>query len=103
MWNAMDAAMQKVAAVFANGQPMQVIQNNRDGLGTTHHEAGTLWMGNDSSHSVTGDDGRFHHVENLYAAGPCLFPSIGSPNPMLTGIALARRTGDRIVAPLAIA
>jgi choline dehydrogenase-like flavoprotein len=98
-WNAMDAAMQKVAAVFANGQPMQVIQNNRDGLGTTHHEAGTLWMGTDPSQSVTADDGRFHHVDNLYAAGPCLFPSIGSPNPMLTGIALARRTGDRIVTP----
>ena len=43
--------------------------------------------------------GRFHHTENLYAAGPALFPSIGSPNPMLTGIALARRTGDRIMTP----
>lgn len=96
-WNAMDAAMQKVAAVFANGQPMQVVLNNRDGLGTTHHEAGTLWMGTDPGRSVTDEDGRFHHVDNLYAAGPCLFPSIGSPNPMLTGIALARRTGDKIV------
>ena len=38
-------------------------------------------------------------TENLYAAGPALFPSIGSPNPMLTGIALSRRTGDRIMAP----
>ena len=53
LWNAMDAAMQKVAAIFANGQPMQVIQNNRDGLGTTHHEAGTLWMGTDPTRSVT--------------------------------------------------
>jgi choline dehydrogenase-like flavoprotein len=97
-WNAMDAAMQKVAAIFANGPPTDVIQNlNHDGLGTTHHEAGTLWMGTDPSRSVTNEDGRFHQVDNLYAAGPCLFPSIGSPNPMLTGIALARRTGDRIV------
>ena len=31
--------------------------------------------------------------------GPCLFPSIGSPNPMLTGIAVARRTGDQIMTP----
>ena len=48
-------------------------------------------------------DGRFHHTENLYAAGPALFPSIGSPNPMLTGIALSRRTGDRIMSPPAFA
>jgi len=95
----MDAAMQKVAAIFANGQPMQVIQTNRDGLGTTHHEAGTLWIGTDPTRSVTDHQGRFHHTDNLYAAGPALFPSIGSPNPMLTGIALSRRTGDFIMAP----
>jgi hypothetical protein len=99
LWNAMDAAMLRVANIFANGQPMQVIQNNRDGLGTTHHEAGTLWMGTDPTMSVTDGEGRFHHTENLYAAGPALFPSIGSPNPMLTGIALSRRTGDLIMAP----
>jgi hypothetical protein len=99
LWNAMDAAMQQVAAIFANGQPMQVIQTNRDGLGTTHHEAGTLWMGTDPTRSVTDHQGRFHHTDNLYAAGPALFPSIGSPNPMLTGIALSRRTGDFIMAP----
>ncbi|WMT72160.1 family 16 glycoside hydrolase [Bradyrhizobium sp. Ash2021] len=99
LWNAMDAAMQKVAAIFANGQPMQVIQTNRDGLGTTHHEAGTLWMGTDPTRSVTDHQGRFHHTDNLYAAGPALFPSTGSPNPMLTGIALSRRTGDFIMAP----
>jgi choline dehydrogenase-like flavoprotein len=99
LWPIMDATMKQVAAIFANGQPMQVLQDNRDGLGTTHHETGTLWMGTDPTKSVTDPDGRFHSTENLYAAGPCLFPSIGSPNPMLTGIALARRTGDRIITP----
>ena len=53
----------------------------------------------DPAKSVTDNTGRFHHTENLYAAGPCLFPTIGSPNPMLTGIALARRTGDHIMTP----
>jgi len=101
LWDVMDAAMNQVANIFANGQPMQLIQRNRDGLGTTHHETGTLWMGSDPTKSVTDPDGRFHHTENLYAAGPCLFPSIGSPNPMLTGIAVARRTGDRIISPAA--
>jgi len=95
----MDATMAQVAALFANGQPMQTLQSNQDGLGTTHHETGTLWMGSDPTKSVTDTTGRFHHTDNLYAAGPCLFPTIGSPNPMLTGIAMARRTGDLIITP----
>ena len=60
-------------------------------------------MDPDPARGVTDADGRFHFSENLYAAGPALFPSIGSPNPMLTGIALSRRTGDRIMAPPAFA
>jgi len=72
----------------------------RDGLGTTHHEAGTLWMGDNPSTSVTNADGRFHAVTNAYVVGPALFPTIGSPNPMLTGVALARRLGDFLGKPL---
>lgn len=98
LWDAMDAAIMQAAALFANGQPIPAVPS-RDGLGTTHHETGTLWMGSDPALSVTTEEGRFHHTENLYAAGPCLFPSIGSPNPMLTGIAMARRTGDHIMTP----
>ena len=72
LWNAMDKASDEVAKVFANGQKIDVIKNGRviatniypsslatvlpykfsgpgspgrrDGLGTTHHEAGTLRM-----------------------------------------------------------
>jgi hypothetical protein len=128
LWTVMDRTMDQVAKLFANNQPFKVVfdggvlvdadansdlsaispyapktpqtpRNRRDGLGTTHHETGPLWMGTDTNRSVTAPDGRFHFTENLYAAGPSLFPSIGSPNPMLTGIALARRTGDRIVTP----
>src|SRR3712207_8686178 len=51
-------SMQEVANLFANGQPMQVVQNNRDTLGTTHHDAGSLWMGDDPNLSVTDADGR---------------------------------------------
>jgi choline dehydrogenase-like flavoprotein len=128
LWTIMDRASDAVARLFANGQPFQVLfdggatvnagpnddlsaispyapkspqapRNRRDGLGTTHHEAGTLWMGIDPATSVASPEGRLHFTDNVYAAGPCLFPSIGSPNPMLTGIALARRTGDLIVNP----
>ena len=74
----------------------QVLMRNRDGLGTTHHEAGTLRMGDDPNTSVTNGDARFHHVANAYVAGPALFPTIGSPNPMLTGTALARRLADHL-------
>src|SRR5207244_3213602 len=64
----------------------------RDTLGTTHHEAGTLWMGTDQGNSVTNLDSRFHHVANGYVAGPAVFPTLGSANPSLTALTLARRT-----------
>lgn len=73
----------------------------RDGLGTTHHEAGTLWMGEDPATSVTDLRGRFHHVKNAYAVGPSTFPTMGSANPAVTAIALARRTANAIVAEAA--
>ncbi len=101
LWDAMDAAANEVATVLAAGGAIEVLGNQRDGLGTTHHETGTLWMGNDPTQSVTSSDARFHHAENAYAVGPALHPSIGSPNPMLTGVALARRLGDHLVPPTA--
>ncbi len=117
LWNAMDTASDDVALVFANGQPYEVLVGNsfvslaagqraqtvlpfasprRDGLGTTHHEAGTLASGDNPAQSVTDGDTKFHEVTNLYAAGPAVFPSVGSPNPMLTGTALARRLADKL-------
>jgi GMC oxidoreductase len=66
---------------------------------TTHHEAGTLRMGDNPTTSVTDANCHFHGVKNAYVVGPALFPTIGSPNPMLTGIALARRLGDHLLPP----
>jgi choline dehydrogenase-like flavoprotein len=122
LWDAMDKASDDAAKVFANGHNIDVIKNGtviranvdpstlptvlpykfsdatgvgrRDGLGATHHEAGTMRMGDDPNQSVTDANCRFHNVANAYVAGPSLFPTIGSPNPMLTGIALVRRLGD---------
>ena len=68
----------------------------RDGLGTTHHEAGTLYAGA-SGASITDTSGRFHDVVNAYVAGPAVFPTLGSANPSLTALSLARRTADAIV------
>jgi len=74
-------------------------RGRRDPLGTTHHEAGTLRLGDDPANSVTDPNCRMHGVKNVYVASPALFPTTGSPNPMLTGIALARRLGDHLLPP----
>ncbi|PYP90914.1 MAG: hypothetical protein DMG65_09800 [Candidatus Angelobacter sp. Gp1-AA117] len=125
LWNAMDTASDDVARIFAGGQKIDVIKNGlvirsgvdasllstilpfkpsdangpgrRDGLGTTHHEAGVLRMGVDPNQSVTDPNCRLHNVSNAYVVGPALFPTIGSPNPMLTGVALARRLGAHLM------
>ncbi|MGH8072082.1 MAG: family 16 glycoside hydrolase [Candidatus Entotheonellia bacterium] len=124
LWDAMDDTSNQVAAVFAHGMAYQVLTPNglakvlpsddlkqilpytmgefgsrRDGLGTTHHEAGSLRMGDENTPSVTDPDCRIKGVANAYVAGPALFPSVGSPNPMLTGVALARRLADKLIPP----
>jgi hypothetical protein len=114
LWDAMDKACDQLAVVFANGSPIQYLSSQgggvwqvtppaadarRDKLSSTHHEGGTLWMGDDPATSVTNEFGRFHESDNLYALGPALLPTMGSPNPLLSGIALARRTADRLLRP----
>src|SRR5690242_21542241 len=94
-------AMNKAAIDLAKGianNPAKVIVKSQgdDALGSTHHEAGTLWMGSAGS-SITDKDGRFHHISNVYVAGPALFPPIGSANPSLTAMPLARDTARAIV------
>jgi choline dehydrogenase-like flavoprotein len=66
------------------------------GLGTTYHEAGTLWMGDSAANSITNTSGRFHHVANAYACDQSLFPTAGSANPVLTGLTLVRRVVDAL-------
>ena len=66
------------------------------GLGTTYHESGTLWMGDDPATSVTDVNGRFHHVSNVYVCDQAAFPTVGSVNPVLTGLTLARALADQL-------
>lgn len=68
----------------------------RDKLGSTHHEAGTLFMGQAGA-SITDTTGKFHGVSNAYVAGPAVFPTLGSANPSLTALSLVRRTANAIV------
>jgi len=122
-WDAMDALADEVAIIFANGKPFEILGTRegktvpmpagataadlkaqhpyaarRDPEGSTHHDAGTLWMGSDPATSVTNEFGRIHDTTNCYVDAPALFPSLGSPNPMLTGVALSRRTADMLEA-----
>jgi choline dehydrogenase-like flavoprotein len=117
-WDEMDAVSDKIALIFAGTEPFEILasqttvipvpagtpaqrlatlrafKSRRDDLGTTHHDAGTMRMGDNVADAVTNDFGRIHDTTNCYVAGPALFPTSGSPNPMLTGVALGRRTGD---------
>ncbi len=115
-WDAMDAVSDKIALIFAGNEPFEILtsagpvipvpagtkaqriaalaafKGRRDDLGTTHHDAGTMRMGDNVADSVTNDFGRIHDTTNCYVAGPALFPTVGSANPMLTSVALGRRT-----------
>ncbi|MEO1186382.1 MAG: GMC oxidoreductase, partial [Cyanobacteria bacterium J06636_27] len=70
---------------------------DEDGIGTTYHECGTLWMGTEYDKSVTDVNGRFHHVYNAYCVDQALFTTSGSANPVPTGLALARKVARSIV------
>jgi choline dehydrogenase-like flavoprotein len=65
-------------------------------LGTTYHESGTLWMGDEPASSVTDTVGRFHHVANAYACDQSILPTVGSANPVLTGLTLAKRVAESL-------
>jgi hypothetical protein len=98
--NSMEAAILGLARYLAGNNPadLQIISSERDGLGTTFHEAGTMWMGTDRRNSVTDSNGRFHHVANAFCADQSLFVTVGSVNPTLTGLVLARKVAEAVVA-----
>jgi choline dehydrogenase-like flavoprotein len=94
----MDQAVVNLAKALANNNPadVQVTGPIPDPLGSTYHEAGTLWMGPDPKASVTDENGRFHHVSNAYCCDQSLFVNVGSVNPTLTGLVLARKVAEAI-------
>jgi choline dehydrogenase-like flavoprotein len=96
----MEDCMMALAQGLANGNAadLEISGPQRDPLGSTYHESGTLWMGTDPSTSVTDPNGRFHHVSNAYCADQSLFVTVGSVNPTLTGLTLARKVSDAVIA-----
>jgi choline dehydrogenase-like flavoprotein len=81
------AAMRFHEPVEAGGRRLSIVV----------HEAGTLWMGRSPADSVTSSFGRLHASPNTYIANPALFPTLGSHNGTLTGIALTLRMGDALL------
>ena len=98
LWNAMDAATVDFVRKLAqeDNSAIRFKYSSRDGLGTTYHESGTLWMGEDPATSVTDTNGRFHHVANAYCIDQALFPTAGSANPALTGLTLTRKIAEHL-------
>jgi hypothetical protein len=48
---------------------------DRHEVGSTWHDAGTLFMGDDPFGSVTDTSGHFHHVGNVACVDQALFPA----------------------------
>lgn len=94
--DAMDAATKNL--ILKLDPSAEILRSDRDPAGSTYHEAGTLWMGDDPTTSVTDANGRFHHVSNAYCVDQSLFPTVGSVNPTLTGLVLARKVAEAIIA-----
>jgi len=91
-WDEMDAVSNKIALIFAGNEPFEILasansvipvpagppadrlailsafKNRRDDLGTTHHDAGTMRMGDNIADAVTNDFGRIHDTTNCYVA-----------------------------------
>ena len=50
----------------------------------------------DAQRGVVDENCRVHGIENLFIAGPSVFPTSGSANPVLTIVALALRLADQV-------
>lgn len=60
------------------------------------HQMGTCRMGIDPETSVAGPDGELHDVPGVWIGDASAFPTPSGTNPMITIMALASRTADRI-------
>jgi choline dehydrogenase-like flavoprotein len=62
------------------------------------HQMSSCRMGNDRASSVADPDGQVWGVRGLFITDASAFPSASGVNPMLTVMALARRTASRMLA-----
>jgi acyl-CoA reductase-like NAD-dependent aldehyde dehydrogenase/choline dehydrogenase-like flavoprotein len=62
------------------------------------HQMGSCRMGTDPSTSVANPDGRLHDTPGVWIGDASAFPTASGTNPMVTIMALARRTAEAIAA-----
>jgi choline dehydrogenase-like flavoprotein len=62
------------------------------------HQMGTCRMGPDPRSSVANPDGELHDTPGVWIGDASAFPTSSGTNPMITIMALARRTAEAIVA-----
>jgi choline dehydrogenase-like flavoprotein len=60
------------------------------------HQMGSCRMGSDPGTSVAGPYGELHDVTGVWIGDASAFPTASGTNPMLTTMALARRTASAI-------
>ena len=66
-----------------------------------YHHMGTTRMHADPKQGVVDPNCRVHGIDNLFIAGPSVFPTGGYANPVLTTLALSLRTADHVKRVLA--
>lgn len=94
IWQRMEATCRALAQAMG---AIRLESVDRHEVGSTWHDSGTLFMGDDPAQSVTDTSGHFHHVGNAACVDQALFPTVGSANPVLTGLCLSRRVAETIV------
>lgn len=83
---------------WASGARQVWRANPGTGLSGGQHQSGTLRMGDDPATSVTDPSGRVHGYDNLWVCDGSVHVTNGGVNPVLTIMALAFRTADKLVA-----
>lgn len=72
------------------------VEKVSNGIHGGWHHMGTTRMHVDNKRGVVDENGRVHGINNLFIAGPSVFPTGGYANPLLTIVALAIRCADHI-------
>lgn len=95
-------SMELIAAALA-GNPVATIALNDEARAAMArlvpqggHHIGTARMGLSPADSVTDHWGKVWGTDNLFIAGPALFPRSGAANPTLMAVALAMRSAGEI-------
>jgi len=106
--NILHAAGATFTATLGGDQPRGLLPPELEGqvhspasnsVPSSRHLLGGLRMGGDPASSVTDRNGKFHDVENLYAADGSLFVTSAGMNPSLTIMALGHWVGCSILNP----